>query len=75
MSRLILLEWIIIVIALLSLWPVILGHNSLWYSIYLFVVMLALVWVTRNRVVRTREAAREAKLKRGDAAEKSPRRS
>jgi len=63
MSRLVFLEWVIIIAALFSLWPFITGYQSTLYRIYLAVVMLALVWVARNRLVRIRQAALEAKRK------------
>jgi hypothetical protein len=58
MTRLVLLEWIIIAIALLSLWPVIIGYSLLWYKLYLLVVLGALIWVTRNRLARIRDVDR-----------------
>jgi purine-cytosine permease-like protein len=64
MRRLILIEWTIILIALFSLLPVAFGYQQpIWYRIYLIIILLALIWVTRNRVQRTKEAAMEAQKK------------
>jgi hypothetical protein len=61
MSRLIVLEWVVIVAALLSLWPAILGYHENLYRGWLAGMVIALVWVTRNRLSRIRQAAAEAK--------------
>jgi len=61
MPRLVLLEWAIIFVALVSLWPVVMGYHATWYRVYLVVIMVALLWVTRNRLARTRQAAAEAR--------------
>jgi hypothetical protein len=55
MKRLELLEWIVIIIALVSLWPVVIGYSPIWYKLYLVVVLGALIWVTRNRLHRIRD--------------------
>lgn len=72
MNKLIVIEWAIIILALVSLWPMVAGYHAIWYRIYLVVIMLALFWVTRNRLARTRQAADEAKQKH-DEATKRPR--
>jgi ABC-type transport system involved in Fe-S cluster assembly fused permease/ATPase subunit len=70
------IETIVIMAALVSLWPLILGYEwagAGWYrSGALVVVLLALVWVTARRLSRIRSAAEEAKRKR-DEAERSGR--
>ena len=63
MKHLVLWEWLIILLALASLWPVVLRYDALWYKIYLVIIMLALLVVTRNRFLRTRDAAAEAQRK------------
>ncbi len=63
MPKLILVEWLIIFLALISLWPVVTGYQATWYRIYLLAIMLALLWVTRNRILRTRDAAKGAQKK------------
>ena len=67
MKRLIIIEWIIILLALVSLWPVIIGDQPGWYYGILVAVLLALIWVTRNRVLRTQKAAQEAREKHDEA--------
>ena len=56
MSRTELLEWIAILIAIVSLWPLILGVRSLWYYAWLVIVLAAMVKVFLNRVARLRRA-------------------
>ena len=74
MRKLILLEWAIILIALFSLLPVAFGYQqAVWYRIYLIIVLLALLWVTRNRVLRTRQAAAEAQKKHDEIVGRGPR--
>lgn len=70
------IEAIVILIALASLWPLIVGYQwaaTEWYKFgYLSVILVVMIWVTRRRMARIRAAAGEAKRKR-DAAEKSGR--
>ena len=54
MSRTELLEWIAILIAIVSLWPLILGVRSLWYYAWLVIVLAAMVKIFLNRVARLR---------------------
>jgi len=66
MKRLILIEWIIIGIALISLWPAVVSREEpwyRWYQIYLVILMLVMFWITRNRIRRTRAASEEAQKK------------
>ena len=69
-------ETVIILVALASFWPLIIGYEwaeTPWYKFgYLAVVLVAMIWVTLRRMARTRAAANEAKRKR-DEAEKSGR--
>lgn len=70
------IETIVIVVGLASLWPIILGWGwaeTAWYRLaWLPLVLAGLVWVTVRRLGRIRAAAEEAKQKR-DAAERSSR--
>jgi hypothetical protein len=70
------IEAILIVVALLSLWPVILGYGwavSPGYKFgYLLVVLVAMAWVAQRRLARIRSAAAEAKRKK-EQAERSGR--
>ncbi len=65
-------ETVLIVVALVSLWPLLTGFNAAWYQIWLAAVLAAMVWVAVRRFRRIREAAEEAKRKR-DEMEKSGR--
>jgi|WetSurMetagenome_2_1015567.scaffolds.fasta_scaffold360221_1 hypothetical protein len=56
MKRLIIIEWGIIFAAMLSIWPWLLGYRSGWYRALQIAVLLALIWVTRNRLRRARGA-------------------
>jgi|GEM_PF-1711043 len=66
------IESVLIVIALVSLWPIVIGYSELWYRLWLVVVLGLMSWVAIRRVGRVREAAEEAKRKR-DEMEKSGR--
>jgi len=66
------IESALIVVALLSLWPVILGHRSLLYSLWLISMLGAMVWLAVRRLRRIRAAADEAKRIR-DETEKPQR--
>jgi hypothetical protein len=66
------LETIVIVVALASFWPLIIGYPwaaQAWYKFgCLGLVLLAMAWVTVQRVRRIRAAAEEAKRRRDEAA-------
>jgi fatty acid desaturase len=66
------IETIIILVALLSMWPLIIGYEwaaSPWYKFgYLAVVLIGMIWVTVRRMTRVRAAADEAKRKRDESA-------
>ncbi len=72
MKRLESVETILIVVALVSLWPLLLGFSVPWYQLWLALVLGAMVWVAVRRFRRIREAAGDAKRKR-DETEKSGR--
>ena len=56
-----------IVVALVSLWPVLLGYRALWYSFWLILMLSVMAWVAVRRLRRIRSAAEEAKRKREEA--------
>jgi len=64
-------EAIIILVALASMWPLIIGYYwaaSPWYKFgYLAVVLIGMIWVTVRRMARIRAAAAEAKRKRDES--------
>jgi len=51
------IEWILILFALLSLWPWMLGYGDTWWSRALLIAALvAMVWVAVRRINRIRRA-------------------
>ena len=66
MKKLERLETVLILVALVSLWPLLLEYGALWYRLWLVVMLGAMVWVAARRIGRTREAAEEAKRKRDE---------
>lgn len=67
------LESVLILVALVSLWPRLTPYGGLWwYWVWLVVVLGLMVWVARRRIARTRSAVDEAKRKR-DGAERGGR--
>jgi len=67
MTRVEIIESVLIALALASLWPVLLGYRALWYKVWLLAVLAAMAWVARRRLRRIRAAADEAKRKRDEA--------
>jgi len=65
------IETILIIIALLSLLALVPGYDwagSPWYKFgWLSIILVAMAWVARRRLARTRDAAEEAKRKRDEA--------
>jgi len=59
-------ETILIVVALVSLWPLLAEYKALWYRLWLVAMLGAMAWVAMRRLGRTREAAAEAKRKRDE---------
>ena len=59
MAKLIIWEWVIIFVAMLSLWPWLMGYRAPWYGLVQLAFLLALLWVARNRWRRTRQAVQE----------------
>ncbi len=49
------LEWVLIFLAMASLWPRILGYRELWYQLSLLGVLAVMVWVARRRLARVRQ--------------------
>jgi hypothetical protein len=72
MSRPEIIESALIVVALVSLWPMLAGHRSVSYSVWLLICLALMGWVAVRRLRRIREAAEEAKRRR-DEAERSGR--
>jgi len=61
-----LVETVLIVVALVSLWPLLLEYKAAWYQVWLVAMLGAMVWVAARRIGRTRQAAEEAKRKRDE---------
>jgi len=65
-------ETIIVIVALASIWPLIIGYQwagTPWYKFgYMAVVLIGMAWVTVRRMTRIRSAADEAKRKRDESA-------
>ena len=60
MSKLEKLEWVLILIAVISLFPVVLSYRAVWYRYcYLGVVLVAMVAVAVIRFKRVRQAFRD----------------
>ncbi len=59
-------EAALIIIALVSLWPYIVGYRPLWYQVWLGVVLGLMLWVAMRRLSRVRAASDEAKRKRDE---------
>jgi membrane protein required for beta-lactamase induction len=59
-----LLESLLILVALFSLLPLLVGFKPLWYQLWLGVVLVMMIWVSARRLRRTREAVAEARRKR-----------
>ena len=72
MRRMEILESALIVLALASLWPLLVGFHHYLYSLWLCVMLGAMAWVAVRCLKRVRAAAEEAKRKR-DEAEQSGR--
>ena len=60
------IETALILVALGSLWPLIVGYNSWWYRGWLVVVLGLMVWVAARRLGRIRAASDEAKRVRDE---------
>jgi len=54
MSRAEQLEWVLILLALVSLWPYVFGYRPLWYRVLLLGVLAVMVWVAVRRWRRLR---------------------
>jgi membrane protein implicated in regulation of membrane protease activity len=65
-------ETVLIVVALVSLWPLLLRFSAPWYQLWLAAVLGAMVWVAVRRFRRIREAAEEAKRKRDEIEKPGP---
>ena len=67
MRGMVIFESALIIVALASLWPLLLGFRHPVYSLWLCVMLGAMAWVAVRRLKRVRGAAEEAKRKRDDA--------
>jgi hypothetical protein len=67
MRRMEILESVLIVVALASLWPLLVGFHHYAYSLWLCAMLGAMIWVAVRRLKRVRAAADEAKRKRDEA--------
>lgn len=61
------LESALILVALVSLWPLLTGYGAFWYRLWLVVVLGLMAWVARRRILRVRAAVDEQKRKRDEA--------
>ncbi len=61
-----LFESVLILVALFSLIPLVLGFSPWWYRAWLGLMLLAMVWVAARRVRRTQEALEEQRRKRDE---------
>ena len=61
------IESILILLALASLWPYIIGYREPWYMGWMLAMLGVMVWVATRRLARIRSAAAEAQEKH-DAA-------
>ena len=60
------LETALVIVALVSLWPLIVGYSPLWYQVCLGIVLGLMLWVAMRRLSRVRAASEEAKRKRDE---------
>lgn len=61
------IESILILVALASLWPYIVGYREPWYTVWMLAMLGVMVWVATRRLARIRSAAAEAKEKHNEA--------
>ncbi|UCH33773.1 MAG: hypothetical protein JSV65_14560 [Armatimonadota bacterium] len=52
----VIVEWVLIFLAIFSLWPWILGYRELWSQLLLLAALVAMVWVAVRRISRIRHA-------------------
>jgi hypothetical protein len=67
MKRVEIIESALIVLALVSLWPLLVGHRSTAYSMWLLIMLATMVGVAVRKLRRIREAIDEAKRKRDES--------
>jgi hypothetical protein len=48
------IEWVLILLALVSLWPWVFGYRPGWYRLVLVAALAAMIWVARRRIGRVR---------------------
>jgi len=61
------IESILILVALGSLWPYIVGYREPWYTGWMLAMLGVMVWVATRRLARIRSAAEEAKGKHDES--------
>jgi len=64
----VIVESALIVIALVSLWPMLWDYKPMWYRVWLVLMLGAMAWVASRRVARVRAAAEHAKRMRDEMA-------
>jgi hypothetical protein len=47
-------EWVLILLAVLALWPLILGYQTAWSRLVMVAALAAMIWVLVRRVGRVR---------------------
>ncbi len=62
----VIVESVLILIALVSLWPMMWDYKPMWYRVWLVVMLLAMGWVAQRRLARVRAASDEAKRMRDE---------
>jgi len=48
------IEWVLIFLALISLWPWVFGYREPWYRLVLVAALVAMIWVAVRRINRIR---------------------
>jgi len=60
------IESVLIVVALVSLWPMLWDYRPMWYRVWLVLMLGAMAWVAQRRLARVRAAADEEKRLRDE---------
>jgi len=48
------IEWVLIILAMASLWPWLFGYRAAWYWLVLIAALIAMVWIAVRRIARVR---------------------
>jgi hypothetical protein len=62
----VIIESALIVLALVSLWPLLWSYHETWYRVWLVLMVGVMAWVASRRVGRIRAAADHAKRMRDE---------